>query len=93
MLVSPELCPSIDDFNSTCQSLPEKHAPFRRRRVRADSLEPRYRDVKEELEAAKKHKRWAERRWVKTTTTVNKQIFIAAKGLVAKLVHKVPVLW
>ena len=38
MLVSPELCPSTDDFNSMLQSLPEKHAPLRRRRVRADRL-------------------------------------------------------
>ena len=57
MLVSPELCPSIDDFNNRLQSLLEQHAPFRRRRVRADRLEPRYRDIKDELEAAKKHKR------------------------------------
>ena len=49
MLVSPELCPSIDDFNSRLQSLLEKHAPLRRRRVRADRLEPRYRDVKTNL--------------------------------------------
>ena len=55
MLVSNELCPSIDDFSSTLQSLQEKHAPLRRRRVRADRLEPSYRDVKDELEAAKKH--------------------------------------
>ena len=61
MLVSPELSPSIDDFNSTLQSLIEKHAPLRRRRVRADRLEPWYRDVKDELEAAKKQERWAER--------------------------------
>ena len=84
----PELCPSIDDFNSTLQSLLEKHAPSRRRRVRAERLEPRYRDVKEELEAAKNHKRWAERQWVKTASTVSKQIFNAAKRLVAKKVHK-----
>ena len=72
MLVSPELWPSIHDFNSTLQSLLEKHAPLRRRRVRADRLEPLYRDVKDELETAKKHKRWAERQWVKTATAVNK---------------------
>ena len=64
MLVSPELCPSIDDFNSRLQSLLEKHAPLRRRRVRSERLEPWYRDVKTELEADKKHKRWAERQWV-----------------------------
>ena len=52
MLVSPELCPSIDDFNSTLQSLLEKHASFCRRRVRADRLEPWYRDVKDEFETA-----------------------------------------
>ena len=88
MLVPPELCPSTDDFNGTLQSLLEKHTPLRRRRVRADRLESWYRDVKEELEAAKKHKRLAERQWVKTATTVNKQIFNAAKRLVAKIVHK-----
>ena len=88
MLVSPELCPSIDDFNSTLQSLLEKHAPLRRRRVRADRLKPWYRDVKDEFEADKKHKRWAERQWVKTATTMNKQIFNAARRLVAKIVHK-----
>ena len=88
MVVSPELCPSIDDFNSTLQSVLEKHAPVFRRKVRADSLEPWYRDVKDELEAAKKHKRWAGRQWVKTARTVNKQIFNAAKRLVAKIVHK-----
>ena len=49
MLVSPELCPSIDDFNSTLQSLLEKHAPFRRCRVRADRFEPCYRDVRRNL--------------------------------------------
>ena len=49
MPVSPELCPSIDDFNSTLQSLLEKHAPLRRRRVRADRLEPWYRDVRTNL--------------------------------------------
>ena len=88
MLVSPELCPSIDDFNSTRQSLLEKHAPLHCRRVRADRLESWYRDVKDELEAAKKHKRWAGRQWVKTARTVNKQIFNAAKRLVAKIVSE-----
>ena len=34
------------------------------------------------------HKRWAERQWAKTATTVNKQIFNAAKRLVAKIVHE-----
>ena len=77
---APRLMISIARF-----SLLEKHAPLHCHQVRADSLEPRYRDVKEELEAAKKHKRWAERRWVKTTTTVNKQTFTAAKRLVAKI--------
>ena len=49
MLVSPELCPSIDNFNSMLRSLLEKHAPLRHRRVRADRLEPWYRDVRMNL--------------------------------------------
>ena len=56
--------------------------------MRADRLEPWYRDVKDELEAARKHRRWAERQWVRTSKTVNKQTFNAAKRLVAKIVHK-----
>ena len=88
MLVSPELCPSIDCFNSTLQSLLEKHAPLCCHQVCADRLEPWYQDVKNELEAVQKHKRWAERQWVKMAMTVNKHIFIAAKRFVAKIVHK-----
>ena len=41
MLVSPELCPSIDGFNSTLQSVLEKHVPLCRRKVRSDRLESR----------------------------------------------------
>ena len=88
MLVSPELCPPVEDFNSMLQSLLETHAPLHHRQICADRFEPWYRDVKDELEAAKNHKHWAERQWVKTATTVNKQIFNAVKRLVAKIVHK-----
>ena len=49
-----------------------------------DVRKPWYRDVK----AAEKHKRWAERQRVKTSTTVNKGIFNAVKRLVANIVHK-----
>ena len=38
--------------------------------------------------AAKNHRRRAERQWVKAANTVSKQIFNAAKRLVAKMVHK-----
>ena len=37
-LVSPELCPSIDNFNKTLDSVLERHAPLCRRKVRADRL-------------------------------------------------------
>ena len=80
-LVSPELCPSIDNFNRTLDSVLERHAPLCRRKVRADKLKPWYRD---ELEAAKNHRHRAERQWVKAA----KQISNAAKRLVAKIVHK-----
>ena len=88
MLVSPELCPSIDNFNSMLQSLLETHVPLHHRQICADRFEPWYRDVKDELEAAKNHKHWAERQWVKTAMTVNKRIFNVANKLVAKTVHK-----
>ena len=48
MLVSPELCPAMeDDFKSTLQSLLEKHAPLCRREVRAARIELWYRYVKD----------------------------------------------
>ena len=86
--VSPEQCPSVDEFNSAVTTVLDKHAPLRRRKVRADRLEPWYHEVSAELEAAKKEKRRAEKHWLKHPLTVNKQIFNAAKRLVAKIVHK-----
>ena len=56
--------------------------------VHADRLEPWYQGMKDELKAAKKQKRWAERERIKMATTVNKQIFDAARRLAAKTVHK-----
>ena len=89
-LVSPELCHSIDNFNRTLDSVLERHAPLCRCKVGADRLEPWYRDVQDELEAAiyKNHRCRAERQWVKAANTINKHIFNAAKRLVAKMVHK-----
>ena len=86
--VSPEQCPSVDEFNSAVKSVLDKHAPLRRRKVRADRLEPWYQDVSTELEAAKKEKRRAEKHWLRHPLAVNKQIFNAAKRLVASIVHK-----
>ena len=87
-LVCPELCPLIDNSTKTFDSVLERHAPLCRRKVRADRLEPWYRDVKDELEATKNHRRRAERRWVKVANTVHKQIFNPAKRLVAKIIDK-----
>ena len=83
-LVSPELCPSIDDFNSTLQSLLEKHAPLCCHQVCADRLEPWYQDVKNELEAVQKHKRWAERQWVKLQRRCMKRFSMLLRGLLQR---------
>ena len=82
------VCVCVCVYVCVCVCVCVCEQPLRRRRVRADRLEPWYRDVKDEFEAAEKHKRWAERLWVKTATTVNKRIINAARRLVAKIVHK-----
>ena len=50
-------------------------------------LSPWYANVCEELYAAKYHQHRAHRKWLKSSLTVDKQIYTAAKRAVSKIVH------
>ena len=87
--VSPSSCPTVEQLNTTLHSVLDKHAPVGRMRVRSSKSAPWYPAISDDLRAAKRQRRQAERRWLQTgrTVTVFKQIFAAAKRFVAKLVH------
>ena len=66
-------------------SVQEAHAPATRRRISARALSPWFGTVREEMRAAKRARRRAERQWVKGGLTVHKQIFNAAKRIVTAI--------
>jgi len=49
---------------------------------------PWYASVSQELRSAKRQRRRAERKWLKTSLTVDKQIYGADKRAVTNIVHK-----
>ena len=82
----PEL--TARQLNDELRSLLDKHAPATRRRVPAGRSSPWYAGVSQELRSAKRQRRRAERRWLKTGLTVDKQIYGDAKRAVTNIVHK-----
>ena len=84
---------SADHLDAVLRAALEAHAPVSRRRVRPSKSAPWYPDICEELRDAKRDRRRAERKWLKTGLTVHKQIFNAAKNVVTRLVHSAKTLF
>ena len=82
----PEL--TAQQLNEELRTLLDKHAPATRRRVPAGRSSPWYASVSQELRSAKRQRRRAERRWLKTGLTVDKQIYGAAKRAATNIVHE-----
>jgi hypothetical protein len=78
----------MDQLDTTLRTVLDRHAPVARREVRAGRLEPWYADVKAELKEAKRDRRQAEKKWLRTGLTVFKQIYTAAKKKVTSIIHK-----
>ena len=87
-MVHTQLELTAQQLNDELRSLLDKHAPATRRRVPAGRSSPWYAGVSQELRSAKCQCRRAERRWLKTGLTVDKQIYGAAKRAVTNIVHK-----
>ena len=75
-MVHTQLELTARQLNDELHSLLDKHAPTTRRRVPAGRSSPWYAGVSQELRSAKRQRRRAERaerRWLKTGLTINKQ--------------------
>ena len=80
-------CPSAVGLDSTLWTVLDKHAPATQRKVSTRRSCPWYSAVSEELRAAKRERRKAERQWLSTRLTVHKQVYNAAKRHVTRLVQ------
>ena len=79
--------PTAARLNEQLRSLLDRHAPAARRKVLIRRQSPWYADVCEELRATKRQRRRAERRWMRSGLTMDKQVYTAAKRAVSKIVH------
>ena len=84
--VCPALCPNVETLDSALRTILDRHAPIIRRRQRSDQSAPWYASVRNDLRAAKQHRRQAERKWLKCGLTVFKEIYTAAKRKVTRIV-------
>ena len=66
----------------------EKHAPLHSCRVPINRNDPWYNAMKSDIIAAKKHRQWAERQYLRYPTILNKQQFNKAKNSMAKIIQK-----
>ena len=79
---------SAQKLDDGLRALLNKHAPAMERRVPTGRSSPWYASVSDQLRHAKRQRGRAERRWKKTRSTVDRQIFWAAKETVAEIVQK-----
>ena len=66
----------------------EMHAPLNSFRVLITRNDPWYDAMKSDIIAAKKHRHWAERQYLRYPTILNKQQFNKAKKIMVKIMHK-----
>ena len=72
-LISPTLCPSFEMLGDNLRLILEKNAPLHSCRVPINQNDPWYNAMKSDIIAAKKHRHWAERQYLKYPTILNKQ--------------------
>ena len=78
---------SLSDLNSALREVFDKHAPLHQRKIKLSPSAPWYSPVSQELTQLKRERRQAERRWVQSRLTVDKQIYDSAKQKVVDFVH------
>ena len=79
--------PSASDLDCMLREALDSHAPATQRRISSRRSAPWFGPVSEEVRAAKRERRRAERRWLKHRLTVHKELFNKAKRFVSELVH------
>ena len=66
----------------------EKHAPFHSCRVPINQNDPWYNAMKSDIIAAKKHRHWAERQYLKYPTILNNLKCNKAKNSMVRIMQK-----
>ena len=65
----------------------ERHAPLHSCRMPINRNDPWYNAMKSDIIAAKKHRHWAEKQYLKYPTILNKLIFNKAKNYMVKIIQ------
>ena len=80
--------PPLTQLTEFLKPLLDKYAPVTRKKVRSHRSSPWFAAVSEQLLDLKRQRRRAERRWLKSGLTVDRQIFSRLKQQVIKLVQQ-----
>ena len=79
--------PTADTFHHCLWALLNKHSPVSSKLVQVRKCSPWYNSISDLLRNAKIKRRQAERHWLTSGLTVHKEIYVASKKKVTKIVH------
>ena len=79
--------PSAEQFNFCLRSILDNHAPLSSAIVLQHKYSPWYCEICAELQAAKRIRHKAKRRWLSLKRTIHKKMSMEAKMQVTKIVH------
>ena len=82
------LCSTFEMHDDNLRLIHEKHAPLHSCRVPITRNDPWYNAMRSDIIAAKKHRHWAERQYLKYPTILNKQQFNKAKNSMVKIIQR-----
>ena len=78
---------TADTIHQCLRVLLDKHSPVSSKLVQAHKCSPLYNSISDLLQDAKMKRRRAERHWLTSGLTVLKEIYVAIKKTVTKIVH------
>ena len=79
--------PTADAFHHCLRALLDKHSPVSSKLIQVRKCSPWYNSISDLLQDAKMKRRQAERHWLTSGLTVHKEIYVASKKTVTKIVH------
>ena len=79
--------PTADTFHHCLRALLDKHSPVSSKLMQVCKCSPWYNSISDLLQDAKMKRRQAERHWLTSGLTVHKEIYVASKKTVTKIVH------
>ena len=79
--------PTADTFHHCLHALLDKHSPIISKHFQVHTYSPWYTGISDMLKVAEMERRKAERHWLTSGLTVHKEIYVASKKKVSKIVH------